>query len=197
MQPGMVRLPLFPLHTVLFPGGPLPLRIFESRYLEMVSRCLKTDCGFGVCLISSGSEVGGAAQTYPLGTVARITDWHRRHDGLLGVTAVGERRFRISSVAREPNQLAVAEVELLADEAAVELPGPYLGLAQLLGELLDKAGHHYAALPRRFADASWVGFRLAELLPVSLSLKQHLLELTDPLERLQQLRGLLEGVDIL
>lgn len=193
----MVQLPLFPLHTVLFPGGPLPLRIFEPRYLEMVSRCLKTDCGFGVCLISSGSEVGGAAQTYSVGTVARIADWHRRHDGLLGVTAIGERRFRISSVAVEANQLAVAEVELLPDEAAVELPDPYLGLAQLLGELLDKAGHHYAAVPQRFADASWVGFRLTELLPVSMSRKQQLLELTDPLERLQQLYRLLEGVNIL
>jgi len=197
MQPALVQLPLFPLHTVLFPGGPLPLRIFEPRYLEMVSRCLKTDCGFGVCLISSGSEVGGAAQTHAVGTVARITDWHRRHDGLLGVTAIGERRFRISSVAVQANQLAVAEVELLPDEAAAELPDPYLGLTHLLGELLDKAGHHYAAVPKRFADASWVGFRLAELLPLSMARKQYLLELTDPLERLQQLYRLLEGVNIL
>ena len=101
-----IQLPLFPLHTVLFPGGPLPLRIFEARYLDMVSQCLQEDSGFGVCMIRHGREVGEPASTENMGVVARIVDWHQRHDGLLGITAIGEQRFRIASVRIQDNQLA-------------------------------------------------------------------------------------------
>ena len=90
---GDVTLPLFPLHTVLFPGGLLPLRIFESRYLDMISDCLRNDRGFGVCLISAGREVGDGAECFDVGTLARIQDWDSTPDGLLGIIARGEQRF--------------------------------------------------------------------------------------------------------
>ena len=106
-------LPLFPLHTVLFPGGPLPLRIFEPRYLDMVSRCLREDRGIGVVLIREGSETGPAPEVHDLGTLGRIHYWNRRDDGLLGVTLVGGRRFRILASTVQPDQLVCARVELL------------------------------------------------------------------------------------
>jgi len=95
-----VQIPLFPLNTVLFPGGPLPLRIFEARYVDMVSSCLKEDSPFGVLLIRDGGETGNAT-THEIGTLARIVDWYQGSDGLLGVTAVGEQRFRLLSSHRQ------------------------------------------------------------------------------------------------
>lgn len=191
-----VRIPLFPLHTVLFPGGPLPLRVFEPRYLQMIGDCLRSDTCFGVCLISDGREVGEAATPHNTGTTARIVDWHQRHDGLLGITARGERRFRVLAREVQRNQLAVAKVELLPEDDEMEVPAKYVALADLLRRILDQAGHHYADLPRRFGDAAWVGYRLAELLPLSLPRKQYLLEIEDPAARLEQLFGLLEGLEI-
>lgn len=191
-----LRIPLFPLHTVLFPGGPLPLRVFEPRYLQMIGDCLRNEGCFGVCLISDGREVGEAATPHDTGTTARIIDWHQRHDGLLGITARGERRFRVLAREVQRNQLTVAKVELLPDDAELEVPDKYLPLAELVRRILDQAGHYYADLPRRYGDAAWVGYRLSELLPLSLPRRQYLLEIEDPVARLEQLFDLLEGMEI-
>ncbi len=191
-----IQLPLFPLHTVLFPGGPLPLRIFETRYLDMVSQCLRNDSGFGVCMIRHGREVGEPASTEETGVVARITDWHQRHDGLLGITAIGQQRFRIASVRVQANQLAVAKVELLGNDSSIELPDRYLPLVDMLMRLIDSAGHHYANLPRHYADANWVSYRLVELLPIEMKQKQLFLEMEDPLARLEELYQMLEGMQV-
>jgi hypothetical protein len=191
-----IQIPLFPLHTVLFPGGPLPMRVFETRYLDMISNCMKTNTGFGVCMIVEGKEVGKAAKTHVTGTVAIITDWHMGHEGLLGITTNGERRFRIASVQVQPDQLSIAKAELLPEEPEIELPDKYLSLVDLLRKMLENVGHHYEELPRRFGDANWVSFRLAELLPISLDNKQSLLEMDDPLQRLEYLFSTLEGLQI-
>ncbi len=190
------RIPIFPLHTVLFPDGPLPLRVFEPRYLDMISTCLKGGTGFGVCLIRDGSEVGEAATTYEVGTVALIHDWHTRHDGLLGITARGEARFRIVSEEVQRNQLLMAEVEILPAEASTDIPAEYLHLADLLRHIIGQIGHRYADLPARYGDASWVGFRLAELLPLRLAQKQYFLQLNDPIQRLERLGAVLESLEI-
>ena len=123
---------LFPLNTVLFPGGPLRLRIFEPRYLDMVSRCMREDCGFGVALIVAGREAGGAAQTVEIGTLARIVDFEQLDDGLLGITARGERRFRILHVHQESDGLNVCQVEWRDEEARAEVPPQHAVLAELL-----------------------------------------------------------------
>jgi Lon protease-like protein len=191
-----VQIPLFPLNTVLFPGGPLPLRIFEARYMDMVSNCLKTESGFGVCLIRDGKEVGEAASTYGMGTIARIVDWHTRHDGLLGISAIGEQRFRIASVKVMSNKLSMARVEVLPDQTIVELPDQYLALVDMLRRLVDHAGHQYAEIETHFADAGWVSYRLAEMLPLRLDLKQHLLEMEDPIDRLEWLFQMLQGMEV-
>ncbi|MDX1253087.1 MAG: LON peptidase substrate-binding domain-containing protein [Gammaproteobacteria bacterium] len=191
-----LRIPLFALHTVLYPGGPLPLRIFEPRYLDMVSACLRQSSGFGVCLIRSGKEVGMAAQTYEVGTLSTIVDWHMRHDGLLGVTVCGQQRFRIISEQVQPNQLTVADVELIPPEPEVDVPAEYLPLVDLLRQMIEQIGHHYSGIPKKFADASWTSCRLAELLPIPLVQKQHLLQLDNPLQRLDRLGNIVEQLGI-
>ena len=191
-----LRIPLFPLHTVLYPGGPLPLRVFEPRYLDMVSTCLRQGTGFGVCLIRSGNETGPAATTYDVGTLSIITYWHMRHDGLLGITVRGQQRFRILSEQVQPNQLTLATVMLLPNEPECDLPPEYLPLADLLRQMIDQIGHHYDGIAKKYGDAGWVGCRLAELLPIGLLQKQHLLQLDDPRERLQRLGGIIEQLGI-
>ena len=136
--------PVFALNTVLYPEGPLPLRIFEPRYVDMVSDRLRRDAPFIVALIRSGREVGGGATTHSIGTLARIVDWNRQDDGLLGIVALGGRR--------------VEELEA-----------------------------RYRFVTPRFDDASFVGYRLSELLPMPLARKQQFLEIEDPLWRLREL----------
>lgn len=183
-----LTIPIFPLHSVLFPGGPLVLRIFEPRYLDMVSRCLKEESGFGVCLIKEGSEVGAAAEVYPIGTLGRITYWHQRTDGLLGITVCGEQRFRIIEQRVEANQLLVAEVELLPKDPAQAIPEAYEGMVAMLKRIISELDHPYINLPKQFDDAGWVSARLVELLPLGHSHKQRLLQEDDPLRRLQVLQ---------
>ncbi len=195
-ESGTVEIPLFPLHTVLFPGGPLPLRIFEARYLDMVSACLRAGCGFGIGLIRTGREVGEVADTYEMGTLAHIEDWHKRHDGLLGITVVGRQRFQILSVRVQPDQLAIARVNLLPPEAALPLPDIYLPLADVARHIIERLGNHYASLPTHYGDAAWVSYRLAELLPLRLAQKQYFLQLDDPLQRLERLRQVLDGLNL-
>lgn len=189
---GPVEIPLFPLGTVLFPGGPLPLRIFEARYIDLVRRCLRDETGFGVVLIREGVEAGGPAETFDVGTYARIVDFSQQPDGLLGIRAVGERRFRILERRRERDGLNVADVEWLPDEPSLPLPDDLAELAPALESILAQLGEPYASLERRPDDAAWVAGRLAEILPIPPGHKQHCLELDGPIERLRFLRPLFE-----
>jgi Lon protease-like protein len=182
---------LFPLNTVLFPGGPLPLRIFEPRYVDMVGTCLREQRGFGVVLIREGSEVG-AAEFETLGTLARIVDFHMLSDGLLGLTTIGERRFRIQAHERRRDGLHVGQVQWLDFERPQPLPAEYGHLPGVLETLLNAASDLYASIERKPEDASWVSCRLAELLPLTLPSRQFCLELEDPLERLRLLGALIK-----
>ena len=181
------RLPLFPLHTVLFPGGVLPLRIFEPRYLDMVSDCLRNDRGFGVCLIRAGGEVGAPAETAEVGTLARIQDWDKTPAGLLAITARGERRFRVRRREVRADRLVLVQIDFLDEPPPMALPLQHAPLARLLDRLLDDLDPPYKDLPRALDDADWVGARLTELLPMDLQEKQTLLEQGDPLLRLATL----------
>lgn len=177
-------LPLFPLNTVLFPGGPLSLRIFEPRYLDMVRRCLKEAGTFGVVLILEGAEAGAAVRTADTGTSARLVDFDTLPDGLLGVVGVGERRFRVQRRWQQDDGLNLADIEYLPEEPPQPLPAELAHLAELLRELLPKLGGAYVHVEAHYEDAGWVGNRWAELLPLALSERQELLELGDPLARL-------------
>ena len=180
---------LFPLHTVLFPGGPLRLRIFEPRYLDMVSRCMREDTGFGVALIVAGSEAGGAAQTVEIGTLARIVDFEQLEGGLLGITARGEQRFRIVHVHQESDGLNVCQVEWREDEMRCELLPQHAVLAELLRRAIEQIGPAYGEVTPAYEDASWVSMRLAEILPLAPVERQELLELYDGTERLKWLQS--------
>jgi Lon protease-like protein len=190
-------IPLFPLNTVLFPGGPLPLRIFETRYVDMVRYCMREQSPFGVVLIRVGSEVGTGAvgETSPIGTTARIMDFNPLPDGLLGITCQGERKFKVSKHWQQEDGLHVADVELVEPEEAVDLPFEYEHLGELLRKVLPELGELYANVPKHFSKASWVGCRLAEILPIASSEKQYCLELDDPIARLARLSPLIRKAE--
>ena len=187
-----VEIPLFPLNTVLFPGAPLPLRIFEARYIDLVRRCMRDDTGFGVVMIVEGSEAGGPAHTADVGSYARIVDFSQQPDGLLGIEAVGGPRFRILERSRAADGLNIARIAWLPAEPAVELPADYAELVPIIESVLTQIGGTYAGMARCVNDASWMSARLAEILPVPLEHKQHCLELDDPVERLRYLRPMFE-----
>jgi uncharacterized protein len=186
---------LFPLHTVLFPGGPLPLRIFEPRYIDMVRNSLRAQTVFGVVLMEGGNEAGAAVATATIGTSARIADFYSLPDGLLGVTCMGVRKFHLRGRRVQSDGLNLGEVEWLAAEREIELPGEYQHLGQLLRKVLPELGDFYEGVAKRFEDCAWVGYRLAEILPLSLSDKQECLELDDPLARLARLSPLIQRAD--
>ena len=173
-----MQVPLFPLNTVLFPGGPLPLRIFEPRYLDMIGRCVKDDVPFGVLLIREGGETGSAT-TWKVGTLATVTDWYQGSDGLLGITAVGTRRFRLASADRRPDGLNVGEVELIAEPPALPIPPRHRNLPHILETVLSDFGRLYEDLDARYDDAVWVAWRFIEILPIGLEQKQAVLEMDD------------------
>ena len=180
--------PLFPLGSVLFPGGPLSLRIFEPRYLDMVGRCMRDGSGFVVVLIVEGQEAGsGALTTAAVGTEARVVDFNRLADGLLGLTCLGGERLRVARAWRQDDGLNLAEVTPIAADPALGIPADCAHLPEALRRLYPELGATYAAIAPQFEDAAWVGNRLAELAPLEAAVKQGLLELEDPLERLRYL----------
>lgn len=189
------ELPLFPLNAVLFPGGVLPLRIFETRYLDMVSACLRTDAGFGVVAIHQGSEAGSQPiSIHPVGTLARIVDFDRTDDGMLSITGLGVQRLRVVGHRVQTDQLLMGQVRWLPDDPA-ELPDPgHEPLIRVLRDLLD--GEDLAPHRRFFVpdwdDAAWISNRLAEILPLPLSVRQALLEMTEPRQRLDILLAMLQ-----
>jgi Lon protease-like protein len=183
----MPTLPLFPLNTVLIPGGPLKLRIFEARYVDMIGRCMREGSGFGVALIVEGVEAGGPARTANVGTLARIVDFEQLEGGLLGITAHGCERFRIDLVRQQSDGLNVADVEWLREEPQCAVGDEHSILAELARQAFQQFAGLYADLPPAYEDATWVGMRLAEMLPLPLEDRQRCLEILDATGRLKYL----------
>ncbi len=177
-------MPIFPLGTVLFPGAILPLRIFEVRYMDMAKACLREGAPFGVCLIREGQEVGAPAVPEPIGCSARIVECDVEELGILKVKAEGLERFRIVSQEVSRQGLIVGEVEPLALEAPVSGAEGLEESAGFLRKVIPAIGAERFNEPFHFDDATWVGFRLAEILPLRIDVKQKLLELTDATLRL-------------
>lgn len=187
-----LSIPLFPLNTVLFPGGPLSLRIFEPRYLDMVSYCLKNDSAFGVCLIQHGKEAGLAAEPHRIGTLARIIDWNKLPEMLLGIVVLGSQRFAIESIEIGSNQLLNGTVKILPEPSPKDLPSELDLLPRLLEQIITEACPLYDSIDRNFDDTNWIGYRLAEILPLDPPVRQRLLEIDDSLERLHKIRASIE-----
>jgi Lon protease-like protein len=188
----MPELPLFPLRTVLFPGGLLPLRIFEPRYVDMVGRCMGEGGEFGVVLITRGEESGAIAAVAEVGTTARIVDFNTLPDGLLGLMCRGARRFRLHSRRQQGDGLHVGTIEWMADAPPSPLALEHRPVARLLQRVLQELGVTAQLLEINLEEAGWVANRLAELLPLERSMQQELLELDDPQERMRRLAPLIE-----
>jgi Lon protease-like protein len=180
---------IFPLHTVLYPEGKMALKVFEQRYVEMTKACLRDNRPFGVCLIREGREVGAAAVPEPVGCLATIETWDMPHPGLFHLTARGGERFRIREMQVAPNHLISAAVDPIPADGAA--PGVDALCREVLQAVIDKVGAGHFPAPVRLDDAAWVGYRLAEVLPLDARAKQALLEMTDATERLEWLRALL------
>lgn len=178
-------LPLFPLSTVLFPGGLLPLQIFETRYIDMVGRCMREGTPFGVVLLVEGREArrdaGDPSPRFAaIGTRAHIIDFTQLQNGLLGITAQGGSRFKVNSASPQDDHLLVGRVETLPEVPKATVPDEFAGLVDILRQLLAHPEVNRLGIEVDFGDARSVGGRLADLLPLSPSLKQALLELDDP-----------------
>ena len=201
---GRWSLPLFPLRTVLFPGGLLPLKVFEQRYVEMTKRCMRDERPFGVCMIEKGDEVARVDGSMPdiatVGTLASITNFDMPQLGILHLMTEGGARFEIRRHAAEASGLIVAEVTTIVDEPQHRLAETYAPLAKILALIAARLGPQNFPAATRYDDASWVGHRLAELLPLPLAIKQSMLEVSDANVRLAALKqfrerqGLLQAV---
>jgi Lon protease-like protein len=183
---------LFPLGTVLFPGGLLPLRIFETRYVDMVSSCMRRNETFGVVLIKQGTETSSQVETASVGTTARIIDFQTLEDGLLGLLCRGETRFRIQERTQQSDGLNRANVEWTADPVGVPIDPRFESLVTVLRDALSRLANLSQFIEPRYEDATWVSYRLAELLPLPVNLQQKLLEMQQPNERLELLAPLIE-----
>ncbi|MCS6946807.1 MAG: LON peptidase substrate-binding domain-containing protein [Steroidobacteraceae bacterium] len=186
------EIPLFPLATVLFPEGSLPLRIFETRYTDMVRRCMRDDTPFGVVLIFEGREVGTVGSVAAVGTTARIVDFARLEDGLLGIRCRGEQRFRLLASRRQSDGLHIGTIELLEAAPAAAVPEDCRHLVEILDNAWAKLGAQYEGVAFRRDDAGWVCARLAEWLPLPKPFKQRLLESDDAVASLRLLASLIK-----
>ena len=181
---------IFPLGTVLFPGGTLPLKIFEQRYIEMTKTCLRDERPFGVCLIREGSEVGNAAVPETIGCLATIEQWDMQA-GLFHLVARGGDRFRLLDTAVAGNGLITGSLERIAPDTAGGRVDP--ACREVLKLVIERVGAGHFPTPVALDDPVWVSYRLAEILPFDAHVKQELLEIPDAEERLQRLRALLEN----
>jgi uncharacterized protein len=195
MATAIQELPLFPLNTVLFPGGVLPLRIFETRYLDMVTQCMKTDGGFGVVTIHEGPEAGSQPSSiHPVGTLARIVDFDPLDDGLLGITCLGIQRLRVVGHRVQPDQLLVGQVLWLLDDPPLPPLPSHEPLVRVLRELLEREelSPYVRFMTPDWENAAWIGNRLTELLPLPPRIRHALLEMTEPQQRLDILLAMFQ-----
>jgi Lon protease-like protein len=188
----IAEIPLFPLNVVLVPEGHLPLRIFERRYLDMVRECAGQGKPFGVVTVLPSDSPETRSAHARLGTAALINDFHTLEDGLLGIVAQGQNKFTVEATRSRDDGLLVGTVRYQPADEPLTLPPEFGLLADIVRGFIDKVGNDYPAFESpRLDDAVWVGYRLTELLPLELMEKQSLLEMTDPLQRLQSIIELL------
>jgi len=186
-------IPIFPLNTVLYPGGMLPLKIFEQRYLEMTRDCLRDTTPFGVCRIKEGVEVGKPALPEAVGCTTMIAEWEMPHLGVFHLTARGQQPFRIRNQTTQPSGLIRAEIELLEEVAGSANEESLVLCRRVLEQIVSRLGTGYFFPPLAYDDPRWVSYRLAEVLPLALEEKQALLETRDDRERLMRLYRLLKS----
>jgi len=186
------RLPLFPLNAVVFPGGRLPLRIFEQRYLDLVKQAIADDTPFGICAIREGAETGAPAVPYTVGTRVHVADWDMPQAGILHIDTQAEERFVVRSTRAEPGGLLIGCVEAVSAEPASAIPDELELAVEILRHIIGEYGNAHFPAPHEFDNAVWVGYRLSEVLPLKLSIRQNLLEMNDSVMRLHILTEFLK-----
>ena len=189
---------LFPLKSVLFPKGRLPLQIFEQRYIDLISECMRSEKGFGVCLLKEGDEVvspGSHQQVHRVGTYATIVDWDQLPNGLLGVTVEGERKFMVQECHYDDKQVLRAKVKFSDSDCVgkepIELEHHHEVLVDLVEQLVSHPVINKLGMNIAYHDLRELGWRLSELVPLELEQKQALLELQDPRQRIERIEVLL------
>lgn len=191
-----MEIPLFPLSSVLFPGGRLSLKIFEQRYLDLVRSSLREDSGFGLICITEGAEVAqpgvGLPQLAELGCYARIVDWDSLPDGLLGITVEGGQRFHLAGAREVDNQLVVGDVSLEEPRPTEPMCGDWQSLEEVLTSLEQHPHVQGLGLDVDHRDAWQVAYVLAQLLPVDEQLKYELLAEDNIHEFMEQLDEILD-----
>ena len=185
-------LPIFPLRTILFPDSKLPLRIFEPRYIDMVSRSMREDSEFGI-ILSRESTDPKMFETYDTGTLAKIIDWDQGGDGLLGITTLGTQKFRLKELNKQEDGLNVGSIERIEQEGDYKPLKEFTHLVELLQAILDDV-NIYDDDEKRFDSASWISYRFAEILPLRIEDKQKCLEIDDPIIRLNFLEPLIKMI---
>ncbi len=185
-------LPLFPLNTVVFPGGRLPLRIFEQRYLDMVKQAIADNTPFGICAIREGMETGPPAVPQAVGTRVIVTDWDMPQTGILHIDTLAQERFVIRSTRAKPGGLLIGSVETVSSEAPAAVPDDLELAVEILRHIIDEYGDAHFPAPHEFDNAVWVGYRLSEVLPLKSGIKQSLLEMNDSVMRLRILTKFLK-----
>ncbi len=181
------EMPLFPLSSVVMPEGRLPLRIFETRYVDMVRDCFKRSAGFVVCGIKAGAEVGAVAQPFTVGCRVEIVDWDQDDRGLLTIVALGVRKVRIGNTRVLGSQLLVGDVVDLPEEQSEPVAPEHRLLQQAMEQILEQIAPSIEYQEPRIDDAVWLGSRFIELLPLPLEVRQQMMLMADPQARLQQI----------
>jgi hypothetical protein len=199
VETGEETFPLFPLGTVLLPGGLLPLQIFEPRYLDMVGRCMREGSAFGVVFIHEGREARSSGEDAAphiarIGTRARIVDFNQLPNGLLGIVARGEARFRVLRTEEQADHLLIGTVRPLPALPRLAVPDEYEALVEILQQLLEHPTVARLGIEVDWDDAASVAGRLTDLLPVIPGLKQALLELDDPVVQLAELERVVHAM---
>ena len=185
-------LPIFPLRTILFPDSKLPLRIFEPRYIDMVSRCMREDSEFGI-ILSRESTDPKMFETYDTGTLAKIIDWDQGEDGLLGITTMGTQKFRLKGLNKQEDGLNIGAIERIEKEGDYNPTKEFRHLVELLQAILDDI-NIYRDDEKNFDSAAWISYRFAEILPLRIEDKQKCLEIDDPIIRLNFLEPLIKMI---
>ncbi len=185
-------LPIFPLRTILFPDSKLPLRIFEPRYIDMVSRSMRENSEFGI-ILSRESTDPKMFETYDTGTLAKIIDWDQGGDGLLGITTLGTQKFRLKELNKQEDGLNIGSIERIENEGDYKPLKEFTHLVELLQAILDDV-NIYDDDEKRFDSASWISYRFAEILPLRIEDKQKCLEIDDPIIRLNFLEPLIKMI---
>ena len=183
--------PIFPLRSIVLPGGLFPLRIFERRYLDMVTTCIKNNEGFCISLVKKEEPDLYVKDVFEYGSWVEITDWNKLQDGLLGITVEGKNIVKISNTSLDKENLLRGKIKKLDLEKEYLIPQQYLVLSKFYKKIYPNLKDFMSFKQERFSDASWIGYRLTELLPIELELKADLISTSDAIERLKKINQIM------